>query len=312
MRLNHSEVVARLKGMGLKVHQAEVYTEGKYTPEDAIWNYKDAMAHIEHIHHLVDNVPVHNHKDSLSSIFMQKIFGLRFPIVVYDYEATQYTQTALTTLFFYVLVIHNECREVSPGVTRVTTIYNVGATRPFSWLIPLVIWVLKRNYKVLTSTDIPLRERRGQLRSWGYDFVISDYLTAEDIRNDNVKLPDAQAQAGTLDLSQLKDGATQLWGQRSDHLGLRFTRQNNVLLVHPRMCAHEGAELDQAKCKKDHVQCPWHGRAIKPVAKFDLSSSSAQTQSTPFHELTLTGVTLSIRPSTRPKTQSPGVQFTSR
>lgn len=305
MRLNHQDVVNRLRGYGLKFTSASVFTEGRYTPEDAIWNYKDAMAHIPHIHHLVQNVPVHNHRDSLASVFVQRIFGLRFPIVVYDYEATQHTQTAISALFFFVLVIHNVCEEVSPGITRVTTHYHVGATRPFCWLAPLVIWTLKRNYQVLTSTDIPLRERRGQLRSWGYDFVVSDYLTAEDIRNDNVQLPaNSKAPSGELDLNGMQHGEVRLWGQRSDHYGLRFLREQNSLLVHSRMCSHEGAALDEAPCPREQVQCPWHGRALKPLAKFDLTVDTVQSQSTPIYHLLLKAGVLSLRPSTRPEANS--------
>lgn len=309
MRLKHDEVVARLKGYGLKFKMYSVYTEGHYTPEDGIWNYKDAMAHIPYIHHLVENVPVHNHKDSLSSLFIQKIFGLRVPIVVYDYEAEKHTQTALTTLFFFVMVIHNVCEEVSPGTTRVTTYYNIGATRPFHWFIPLVGWVLKRNYKVLTSTDIPLRERRGILRDWGYEFRESDYITAEDIRNDNVMAGERVRvpAKGTLDLRAVKDGESLLWGDRSDHYGLRVTRQQDVFLVHPRLCPHEGAALDSAPCKSGNLLCEWHGRALRPLAKIALNSG-AQRLELPSHLLEFADGQLSIRPVPGQKAQPVSVQ----
>ena len=177
MKLKFNEVVQSLEKQGLTFRRYSVSTEGKYTPEDAIWNYKDALVHIPYIHPLVQNVPILNHKDSLASVFVQKIFGLKFPMVVFDYEAKPFTQTAITTLFFFVLVVENVCEEIRPATTRITTFYHIGANRLFRWFTPIVGWILMRNYKSLTSTDIPLRERRGQLRSWGYGFKVSDYLT---------------------------------------------------------------------------------------------------------------------------------------
>lgn len=298
MQLKYDELVSKLSRFGLRFKCVTVFTEGAYTPEDAIWNYKDAMVHIPYIHDLVDNAPIMNHKNSLTSVFMQKVFGFRFPIVVFDYEATPYTQTAVSTLFFFAMVIHNVCEEVRPGITRVTTNYHIGACAPFHWFIPLIGWILKRNYKVLTATDIPLRERRGQMRSWGYDFVVSDYFTPENIQNNNIIFPSQMTgpAAATLQVDQIKDGESQLFGPKSDHFGLKISRGQNTLNIHPRMCSHEGAELDSEKCQNGQMICPWHGRAIRALAKFDLTKRELQTARTPHYELTLKEGSLRITP----------------
>ena len=48
--------------------------------------------------------------------------------------------------------------------------------------------------------------------------------------------------------------------------GVRIIRENDKVLVFPRVCLHAGASLDDAKVDGDCIVCPWHGKRIQPLA----------------------------------------------
>jgi nitrite reductase/ring-hydroxylating ferredoxin subunit len=177
----------------------------------------------------------------------------------------------------------------------------VGTSRWLLFLIPIIRWTLRRNYNDLMSGDIPMRTRRGQLRKWGYRFQRDHerYGFAETmaIGRDRVILPDGGVQASDKDIdvatSLGKDGDEVLWG-RSDHLGLRFRRDRGAILVFPRLCPHEGADLDGSPCANGAVRCPWHGRVFKPLVTI-ATDGVTQRASTPYHDIELTSGRLCIR-----------------
>ena len=179
MKLSHDEIITKLERLGLKFKRLTLWTEGRYTPEDAIWNYKDGIVHIRYIHPLGENVPILNHENSLASVFVQRAFGIDFPLVLFDYEEAPFTQTAVTCIFGFILVIFNHCEEVRPGITRVTTTYNIGA-RPFmSWLAPFGRMGSKAELQGASLHGYPAARASGRVAVLGYEFKTSDYASTE-------------------------------------------------------------------------------------------------------------------------------------
>jgi nitrite reductase/ring-hydroxylating ferredoxin subunit len=74
---------------------------------------------------------------------------------------------------------------------------------------------------------------------------------------------------------------------RSDHLGLKLRRVGDTLVAFPRMCPHEGADLDPIPLTEDCLTCPWHGRRLPPVATLDLTEDEV-TATTASHQLVVT------------------------
>ncbi|MDX2100485.1 MAG: Rieske 2Fe-2S domain-containing protein, partial [Leptolyngbyaceae cyanobacterium bins.59] len=66
----------------------------------------------------------------------------------------------------------------------------------------------------------------------------------------------------------------------NDHWGLRIVRSGDQLLFFPRVCLHEGACLDQAAIRQERILCPWHGRAMQPIAMIHLSRQADGMQVT--------------------------------
>ena len=129
--------------------------------------------------------------------------------------------------------------------------------------------VLARNYKVLMEADTPMRLRRGALRARGYKFAGDEtgHGFIETINLQTVGVvppPSAQPFSWVSELEQLPQGST--FVGTDDVGGVRVVRQQDKVLVFPRVCLHAGASLDDAKIEGDCIICPWHGRRIGPLA----------------------------------------------
>jgi nitrite reductase/ring-hydroxylating ferredoxin subunit len=51
-----------------------------------------------------------------------------------------------------------------------------------------------------------------------------------------------------------------------DVAGVRIVREQDNVMIFPRVCLHAGASLDDAKVDGDCIVCPWHGKRIQPLA----------------------------------------------
>jgi len=281
-RLTHEEIVERLTTLGLRFRTVRMQTEGDYLPTDVDWNNKDVL-HLNHIHRWVNDVTFVVDRDLQASVSLQKAAGIPFPLVLVHYDNGPNHQTHVVTLLAWTIVTHHEFITVTPTRTRAVTTYAVGANRLWAPLFPLVRWAIRRNYRQLMSEDVPMRERRGRLRSWGYRFrgdgEVRDIRASVSAAADNVLAPDDGApdiEPWSMPLDDLHDGESVLVG-RSDHLGVRLERRGGSLLVHQRMCPHEGADLDEVPSSPDGcVQCPWHGRLLEPLATIPLADASRE------------------------------------
>ena len=300
MRRNKDQLITQLKGPGLYFSSFSLVHEGNYAATDAEWNYKD-IPHLHCVHELVEAVIANVDKHEIATINLQKVLGVKIPMAVFNYSFDERTQIYYTTFLFFVLVVETTYDALSPARTKVVTTYTIGAPSVLRFLFPVLRWIIKRNYKNLMSADIPMRERRGQLRSWGYTFKrpVEGYGFEQtmNLLCANVVAPNVLPPFPPVQL-RIENGEKthQEWlVGRDDHLGLRLVRSEQKLSVYGRMCPHEGASLDAHPCVKERITCPWHGRVFAPLAELNLLSPSVQKALTDFHEIVLEKNTLYIK-----------------
>jgi hypothetical protein len=300
IKKSQAELVQQLEAEGFSFLRFSLSHEGQYAAEDADWNYSD-VPHLEYVHKLVDGITSTIADDFLTAVLLQRVLGFRVPLAHTEYQIGPSAMVYYTAFAFLVLIIETSWEELAPLRTRVVTTYCIGGPRLLSPLFPFVKRVLTKNYHALMADDIPMRERRGQLRSWGYGFLkdtprYTFPYTMLIGRNNVVAPPNVTATPHrvVLDTALPADGSLLLG--RPDHLGLRVIREGSQLLVTRRMCPHEGAALDQATCKAGRLSCPWHGRVLPPLASFDLSASEDVRVAIQHHQLCLSRGVLSIDP----------------
>lgn len=296
-----NQLIERLKIENFYFSEFSMVHEGDYSVADADWNYKD-IPHLHYVHRLAEAVSAYADDDKIASIVVQKIPGFVIPLSVFIYENTPTSQLYYTTSFFYVLIIESVYVALGPNRTQVTTTYSVGSSKLLQWTFPLLRWLIKRNYRDLMSSDIPMRERRGLLRKWGYGFKqiapTYSYAKSVNIKPDNVILPvdpDLPNQTIELNIDEvLPQEGEYFWG-RDDAWGLRLIRSTDSLRIFSRMCHHEGASLDQQACVNHQLRCPWHGRISLPIASFALHHPDPQQVTNRLHDLVLSGNRLTVR-----------------
>ena len=299
VKLSAAAIVERLDELGLSHRTLCMQTEGEYLPTDVDWNNKD-VPHLNEVHSLVNDVTCVIDRHLQASISLQKVAGITCPLILVHYDAETDHQTHFVTLLAWTMVTDHEFIPLSPTRTRAVTTYHVCATRFWLLFWPLIKALLRRNYRQLMSEDVPLRERRGRLRSWGYSFrgdgELRDIRASLNIHANNVFPPDPPAGDppvfAPVPVDDIAADRCTFLG-RSDHLGLMLKRDGGQVLAFARLCPHEGAEMDAVAVADGCQVCPWHGRELAPLAVVDLGDEVPRAD-TAWHHLEVVDGTLEV------------------
>jgi nitrite reductase/ring-hydroxylating ferredoxin subunit len=290
------QIISTFKREEFSFSNFSLISEGKFNPLDSLWNYMD-VPHANFVHEQVDSDYTVVGDDHASVVTFQKLAGLKIPLSITNYSRDPTSMTYYMTWLFFILIIESNAEEVEPGLTKVTTSYHLGSTALFKIFHPIIHWILKRNYKTLMAVDIPMRERRGQLRRWGYSFSNESpkhsFERSLDVFKLNVIFPekiDNRCSPVELVVQNILPSDGEYLHGRDDHFGVQIVRSGDTIMVYPRLCPHDGASLDRENywaCsrnrevskpgeKKYKIMCPWHGRLFDPIASFELSSQETQ------------------------------------
>jgi len=279
--ISRTKISNGLTELGLARSVSSRVTDGAYEPSDADWNYKD-IPHLAEVHHAVDGVVIASETNHTSSVFLQKVGLLRIPLVVYIGNGGDSSATYVGSAGPFVIVIETVWDRIGENRTRVTTTYEIFSPKVLRFLQPLVHRLLSRNYDILMTADLPMRDQRGKLRKRGYTFIgdTSGYGFREssNVFVRNVIAP-AELRTSTIRvlLDNLPEGRSLHGGDAED--GLVIERNGSTLTMYPRICDHEGASLDCAIKQEKGLRCPWHGRNVRPVAVADLATRTATSTS---------------------------------
>lgn len=286
-KVSKNQLLANMRNEGFHFQEFSQVHEGGYAIDDADWNYKD-IPHLHHVHELAEAVPTMISDDFIATVNTQKVLFFKFPLALFNYESGPNAQTYYATWLWYVLVIETCYEKLEEIRTRVTTTYSIGSPSWLKWTFPILRWVLTRNYHNLMSADIPMRERKGDLRRRGFTFLKPaerySFEKTTMILRSNVWPPagDPNQAAYRLNPSQRlpADGETMIG--ENDHLGFRLVRTGDAISVYPRLCPHEGACLDTSRLAEGKLTCPWHGRVFKSLGEIHLRNPQTQVLTSDF------------------------------
>ncbi len=222
--------------------------------------------------------------DVIATLNLQKIAGIAWPVTLVNYATSDNSQTYYTTLGPFVLVVNTVYERVEYNRAKVTTTYNIAAKGVFNLLFPLLKRILSKNYETLMSEDVPMRNRRGILRTRGFRFHSDGrsrtFTETTNLQFSNVVVPERTgSEQVSIALERLADDGAVVFVGEDDDRGVRLTRQASEILVLPRLCPHEGASLDESAVKNSRVFCPWHNRAFTALAKIDMNASGGPSSS---------------------------------
>lgn len=275
-----NETMARriAKEWGYIESASVVESTGSWTVEDAAWNYFD-VPHLDVVHTQVESEALFRGHRATAAVIRQRVGPLKFGALLVVYEVPSGIAYS-STVGPFILLVDSSWRANDGGGCTVTTCYRVLAPRGLGWLLPLVHRLLRRNYEILMSEDLPMRERRAELRRRGYRFDTDgeqpSFVRSCEVRKNRVVAPDLAQHTWTIMLDQVDQRGEVLLGT-DDMTGVRVIPAETELLVFPRICRHEGACLDQTVPRNGLLTCPWHARVEGPLARIPRPDENHET-----------------------------------
>lgn len=266
------KLISLLKEKNFKFTSFEFTDYGKYSIEDADWNYKD-VTHTEKIHENVNQLHGAILDDVYTSVNLQKIpfFGITFPLVVVNYEYKKNDQVYFTSTGPFIVIGNVIHTPVSKNETKVTTRFVVGSKGIFALLNPLIKYFITRNHAKLMMEDVPMRERRGELRENGHFFYSPtetySFRFSTEIARSNVHIDfNSEAKIKILKNDIFSAKQNSILGKKIGILSFFTTVDNNQdIKLWPTTCPHEGAPLTNKCLKNNSITCPWHARKLQPL-----------------------------------------------
>jgi len=266
------------------VKSFDVSSEGTYTVDDAIWNYKDAP-HLNFVHSNAMGCQTLIGDNHLAALHTQKILGIKLPMTLVEYQAAPNELVYFSTIIFFTLLVNTKIVS-HKNITRVQTKYFLSGpwyTKPLFFIMKKIII---KNYKILMSEDIPMRERKAHLRTNGYVFSHDNtehsWFNSTKIAINNLITPQKTIDIKVDLLKEVPYDGKFLFGN-SDAYGFILIKDFDTIKIFPRICKHEGASLDnQVPDSTGIIKCPWHGRNIPPLAKFKINTDFFELNNSQF------------------------------
>ena len=266
------ELITSLKIKNFKLTLFDFIDYGKYSIEDADWNYKD-VTHTEKVHEAVNQIQGAILNDVQTTVNLQKIpfFGITFPLVLVNYEYKKDNQIYFTSTGPFIVIANVKHTSLSKNETKVTTKFAVGSKGIFSLLNPLIKYFISKNHAQLMREDVPMRERRGELRENGHSFYSPtetySFSFSEEITRSNVHIDintEAKIKIFKNEILSAKDNS--ILGKKIGILSFFITIDNEQdIRLWPTTCPHEGAPLSKKCLKNNIITCPWHARKSQPL-----------------------------------------------
>ncbi len=264
------------KKKGYKFREFDVSFIGEYMPEDADWNYKDVQ-HLNIAHKTVHGIQAIMTDDVMCNINLQKIpfIGLEIPMPLIQYDASKHNAIYISALGPYIIIVNSIFEEFNKNQTKIITKFSIGSKGIFRILNPLIEHLLKKNNELLMKDDLPMRNRRGELRkndhlfykkTDNYSFEFSENIERSNVYLDNNKKIFIDIEKKKL--FESKDG--DIIGEKSGILSFFVSIDNKgKKIIWPSTCSHEGASLSKNCLKEKYLLCPWHNRKINSLIIID-------------------------------------------
>ena len=261
-----------MKLNGYKYIILRLITRGDYSARDSEWNYSD-IPHLNYVHTKVDAHTYFANNERVVNLFMQKFGPFSVPVSTYIEHLSSKEHTYVMNIIGMMVSVttkhKNEGKLKALTITEYKFFYRSFLEKMICFLFKLAT---RKNYKVLMSEDVPMRNQKGFLRKNGITFLNDNkakigFVETEDLSKVNVdarnyfkKKKNLIADLNEVNkLTSLKD------------FFITIVNSENKLSLLADICQHEGANLkyDCNLKNKCMSSCPWHGKIISPLLVLD-------------------------------------------
>lgn len=270
--LNYRQIITKMGNEGYCNTEFMLQSIGNYTPMDSDWNYKD-VPHLNIVHKNVDSLQAIVDDNFVGSINFLKIpfIGLTIPLIFVNYEVSDLEQVYFSSFGPFMILVET-VSEVKNDGTIVNSKFCVLSKPIFKFMHSFIKKMVIKNNEILMSEDIPMRERRYELRKSNHNFYnptsTYSFKFTEEIFRANVYIEGENNYVDIpySDLLNSVDG--DILGRKSGILSFFVKDDNGNKSVWPTTCPHEGARMNKDCIVKSRILCPWHHRRIDRILDF--------------------------------------------
>lgn len=271
-KLGYEQIITKMTTEGYINTQFALHSIGDYSVKDSDWNYKD-VPHLNIVHKNVSCIQAIVEDDVVGSINFLKIpfIRLTLPLIFVNYEVNDSEQVYFSSFGPFLILVKTSAINDSDRV-KVSTNFCILSKKFFNFLHPLIKKMIVKNNKILMSEDIPMRERRFELRESDHDFYnpsdTYSFKFTEEIYRANVFMNSkSYVDINYEQIKNSKDG--DILGESCGILSFFVKDDKGLKSLWPTTCPHEGAKMDKSCILKSRILCPWHHRRIDRLLDFN-------------------------------------------
>ncbi len=249
-------------GRGLAVTRGVYELRNRHQAQDLAWNHMDQM-HRPLVHNTyLEASRIARGRNFALSLTKMTPFSLLVPVMDVQLGPDLFYQSFTLFSLVHVLCLNRMVPEPDGRCLQRTEWY-ITSHWLFKFLHPLVHRRFRRLVEFQNAQDIPIRDRRQQLRERGYRFGSDDpdYLSSNSLEL-AVRPPRLE---GTHRIDVSAVGAA-LEQKMAGPIELLIRRSGGTVEVWPGVCPHEGGPLLCGKLEAGRIECPWHGLNFSGVS----------------------------------------------
>jgi nitrite reductase/ring-hydroxylating ferredoxin subunit len=266
---SYQHLKSLFENLGFKFRNFCITFVGDYSPEDADWNYKD-VKHVNVVHKNIYSIQAATTRDVSCNINLQKIpiLGFEIPMTLFSYDVSKYNPIYISTMGPYIIIVSTLSELINKNQTKVATTFSIGSKGLFRIMHPIIEHILRKNNEALMRDDIPMRNRRGQLRKNNHIFYKNtdsySFEFTEDTDRSNVYLNENKENFIKINKQKILEAKNgDIIGEENGVFSFFVTiDQEGKKKIWPSTCSHEGAKLNKKCLKQNFLMCPWHNKKI--------------------------------------------------
>ena len=266
---SYQHLKSLFENLGFKFRNFCITFVGDYSPEDADWNYKD-VKHVNVVHKNIYSIQAATTRDVSCNINLQKIpiLGFEIPMTLFSYDVSKYNPIYISTMGPYIIIVSTLSELINKNQTKVATTFSIGSKGLFRIMHPIIEHILRKNNEALMRDDIPMRNRRGQLRKNNHIFYKNtdsySFEFTEDTDRSNVYLNENKENFIKINKQKILEAKNgDIIGEENGVFSFFVTiDREGKKKIWPTTCSHEGARLNKKCLKQNFLICPWHNKKI--------------------------------------------------
>ena len=296
------QIIDKGKQIGFSYNSFSFSIVGRYKSIDALFNHRD-VPHFNHLHpnlaYGYGNEGIY-YGEVVTFIRYYKFLGLTFPILTLMKDDGENRVLETYSFFCFQFLKLNQEIDLPDKRCLSKITYYIGSKNKLALNIftPFFKKMFTKSFNDFKNDDRPFLNRRGDLKKIGFVFNKENikkfrYDSTLNVKKQNcffVNKNNSLNDNTVIDVNNIENKKI-LKINDVGIMGFQVFRDSNFIKIYPRVCPHEGGDLDinnkvglkytiEDFISKDcRMRCNIHNRMFEPIITIDVSDSKKEYKS---------------------------------